>query len=37
MASLPTHIILNSLDLKYMKRGGDYPDMGVKLKYIMII
>ena len=32
MASLPTHIILNSLDLKYMKRGGDYPDMGVKIK-----
>jgi hypothetical protein len=32
MSALPTHIILNSLDLKFMKRGGDYPDMETKIK-----
>ena len=32
MSTLPTHIILNSLDLKFMKRGGDYPDMETKIK-----
>jgi len=32
LTTLPSHIILNSIDMKLMKRGGDYPDMQTKVK-----
>ena len=31
-SKIPPHIMINSINMKFMKRGGDYPDMATKIK-----
>ena len=31
-SKIPPHIMINSIDTKFMKRGGNYPDMKTKIK-----